>query len=105
MKIFFVTLLFSVSSYAENLTFFNDAGGYLGLDYTNDISPQCIPDFDRDWVYNRITSNMGLWANIGCYKDVCVDMQYTHHSCVFNNDRNVYDSVGFHAKWYFWRRK
>ena len=81
----------------------NDAGVYLGLDYTKDHSPQCIGDsFD-----NRGTSNLGAWWNIWQSKDenLRISARYTHHSCYLGEDDNTYDAIGVQVEWELWKRK
>ena len=84
-------------------SWFNDAGVYIGVDYTRKISPQCEPD----GVDNRGTSNLGAWFNIWQDKTgtLRINSNYTHHSCYLGEDRNGYDGLGVQVEWKLWRRK
>ena len=83
-------------------TYFNDASVYFGLDHTKNISPQCMDD----GADNRTTSNLGLRGNVYRSDDqrFFVNGKYTHHSCAFNEDRNVYDALGAELEYKFWER-
>lgn len=65
---------------------------YIGLDHTSNLSPQCEPGGNND----KWTSHGGFRANIIQTSDqvVAFNVKYTHHSCAFNEDRNLYDGVG-----------
>ena len=84
-------------------SWFNDAGVYIGVDYTRKISPQCEPD----GVDSRGTSNLGAWFNIWQDKTgtLRINSNYTHHSCYLGEDRNGYDGLGVQVEWKLWRRK
>lgn len=82
---------------------FDDAGVYVGLDYTNGSSPQCSEAIFED----RGTSNLGAWMNIWKSKNdiFSVDAKYTHHSCYLGKDENIYDAAGIQIEWKVWKRK
>ena len=84
-------------------SWFNDAGVYMGLDYTKKPSPQCV----EDSVDNRGTSNLGFKANIwqSESKLIRVNSKYTHHSCFIGKDRNGYDGFGVEVEWKLWSKK
>jgi hypothetical protein len=86
----------------KNGTWFNDAGVYIGLDYTRKLSPQC----DAGGVDDRGTSNMGAFANLWQSKDktLRVNSRYTHHSCFIGSDNRGYDGVGVQVEWFLWKR-
>lgn len=83
-------------------TFFNDASVFVGLDYTNKLSPQC----ERNSVDDRGTSNLGarlnLWESES--RAVRVNSKYTHHSCALGADDKQYDAVGVELEWKVWAR-
>lgn len=82
--------------------FLNNAYVFAGIDYTKNLSPQCVQGTTQD----HLTSNMGmginLWQSIS-YR-VHVDLQWTHHSCVVGVDRNSYDGLGIRTTLYPWVR-
>jgi len=84
-------------------TWFNDAGVYMGLDYTRKPSPQCRPES----VDNRGTSNLGFKGNIwqSRSENIRVNAKYTHHSCFIGKDRNGYDGFGIEVEWKLFSRK
>lgn len=88
----------------ENGTWFNDAGVYIGLDYTKKRSPMCEANDPTD---NRGTSNMGAWGNLWQSKDksLRVNSRYTHHSCFIGEDAKGYDGLGVQVEWKLWKRK
>ena len=88
----------------SDMTYFNDAGVYLGVDYTRKPSPQCERDDPTD---NRGTSNLGAWMNIAqsADKTLRVNAQYTHHSCYLGEDDKSYDGFGVRVEWWLWKRK
>lgn len=83
-------------------SFLNNAYVFAGIDYTRNVSPQCVPGSIRD----HLTSNMGMGIGVWQSTDriVNVDLQWTHHSCVLGIDRNSYDGIGIRATWYTWVR-
>lgn len=87
----------------ENGTWFNDAGVYIGLEYTKDQSPQC----EDNSLDERGTSNLGLWGNVWQSRDetLRVNARYTHHSCFLGPDDANYDAGGVQLEWYLWKRK
>lgn len=86
-----------------NATWFNDAGVYLGLDYTRGQSPQCKEGGSDE----RGTSNLGVKGNIwqSASKNIRVNAKYTHHSCFIGSDQNSYDGLGVELEWTVFRRK
>ena len=82
--------------------FLNNAYVFAGIDYTRNVSPQCVPTTTQD----HLTSNMGMGVNLweSPSKRVKMDMQWTHHSCVLGVDRNSYDGAGIRVTWYPWVR-
>lgn len=73
---------------------------YLGIDHALKQSPQC----ERDGPDDKWTSNGGLRVNVFQSGDrrFEVNGKYTHHSCAFNVDRNLYDAVGVEATYRLW---
>lgn len=73
---------------------------YLGVDHPFRQSPQCVADGPND----KLTSNGGFRANIYQSADERFEFnsKYTHHSCAFNSDRNLYDAVGFELTYRLW---
>ena len=74
---------------------------YLGMDYPmfGRVSPQC----EEDGVNDKWTSNGGGRANIFVYRKIWhLNLKYTHHSCGFNEDRNLYDAGGFETAIRIW---
>ena len=47
----------------------------------------------------EISSNAGLRQALYKNDGIKVGIQYTHHSCAFLRDKNVYDAVGFGVSW------
>lgn len=82
--------------------FLNNAYVFAGIDYTRKVSPQCVAGSQND----RMTSNIGFGVNMwqSPSKNVFLDLQYTHHSCVIGVDRNSYDGMGIKATWIPWSR-
>ncbi len=83
-------------------TWFAYGEGYVGLDHTKHTSPQCVGGSN-----DKVTSNGGIRINIYQSYDERFEFnsKYTHHSCAFAIDRNVYDAVGFEVTYKFWSRK
>lgn len=54
---------------------------------------------------NKITSNGGIRMYFAEYGRLSLVSQYTHHSCAFNSDRNLYDAAGVEVIWYFFDRR
>lgn len=73
---------------------------YLGVDYTQKLSPQCYAGGPND----RVTSNGGLRANIYQSADQRFEFntKYTHHSCAFSPDRERYDALGVELTYRIW---
>ena len=83
-------------------SFLNNAYVFAGIDYTKNLSPQCVKGSLRD----HLTSNMGMGVNLwkSPSERVQMDLQWTHHSCVLGVDRNSYDGAGIRVTWYPWVR-
>jgi len=81
---------------------FNYQYVYLGIDSTLAKSPQCI----KNNVDEHGTSNLGAGANLwrDNSKNVHVNFEYTHHSCVIAVDEDIYDAFGVKAVWFFNRK-
>lgn len=97
-----VLWLLPSSANAQSGTWLNDAGVFIGLDYTRKQSPQCeVSDID-----DRGTSNLGARLNIwqSASKNVRLNTKYTHHSCALGVDRNGYDALGVELEWTLWKR-
>lgn len=79
--------------------FFTDASLFMGLDHTKKLSPQCV----AGGIDDRTTSNVGARLNVweSPSTDVRLNLQYTHHSCALNVDRNGYDALGIQVEWRF----
>lgn len=72
---------------------------FLGVDYPfNRTSPQCEPDGPSD----KWTSNGGVRVVIAEYDRLSFGGKYTHHSCAFNEDRELYDALGAEAILRLW---
>lgn len=89
-------------SATTEMTYFNDAKAYVGLESTLDPSHMCVkssPD-------NKVTSNMGLKLNLAESKDrrFRTNFKYTHHSCAFGSDTLSYDAFGLEGEWTLWSR-
>lgn len=74
---------------------------FLGVDYTVKDSPQC---FIADGPNSHATSNGGIRVNIfqSADKRFEFNSKYTHHSCAFNSDRELYDAVGVELSYRLW---
>lgn len=82
-------------------TFFNEAKVYSGIDHTmQKSSPQC----HSGGLDAKSTSNLGLKLNLFETTDskFKTNVKYTHHSCAFNKDQNLYDAVGVEVEYIFW---
>lgn len=101
----FVSLLIAPSR-AEaarlDLEWFAFGEVYLGVEapFTRGASPQCMDDGPDD----KLTSNGGLRANIVQTPGsrFQLNAKYTHHSCAFNPDQNLYDAAGIEAVYRLW---
>ena len=105
-----LSLAFCSEAHADDKrwTWFNYSYIYLGVDYPmlNRVSPQC----ENDGIDNKTTSNGGATLNIirtpRFYRNIMdINAKYTHHSCAFNSDRNLYDAAGVEVIWYFFDRR
>lgn len=85
---------------AQEVRWFDRAELFIGADIPmkGRDSPQCKPEGPD----NKITSNGGIRVYVAEYGRLSLVSQYTHHSCAFNADRNLYDAVGVHAVWRIW---
>jgi hypothetical protein len=81
----------------KDLTYLNYAEVYIGMDYTNKLSPQCHEGEYSD----RLTSNGGAKLNLIRTESRRVEFNtiYTHHSCAYNRDREQYDAIGMQLTW------
>lgn len=62
----------------------------LGVQDTfKDASPQCTPEGN---ISETLTSNIAFRAKMFQFDRVEMLMMRTHHSCVFNQDRNTFDA-------------
>ena len=68
---------------------------YLGIDYPRNQSAVCVEQGTNE----KLTSNGGIRQNMFTTDDDLFqfNIKYTHHSCAFNGDRNVYDAIGAEA--------
>lgn len=78
----------------------NGASGYVGLERTKSLSPQC-EDTGPD---SHITSNLGMRYHAYESKDGKFkgNGKYTHHSCAFSPDDKSYDAVGMELEYKLW---
>lgn len=65
-------------------------------------------DFPKDTPFcdgggNEINSNAGIRQMFYKKGPVALTAHYTHHSCAFLKDKNVYDAVGFGIEWHIGR--
>lgn len=82
--------------------FLNNAYVFAGIDYTKNLSPQCVQGTTQDHLTSNMGMGVGLWQSPS--KRVQMDLQWTHHSCVLGVDRNSYDGAGIRVTWYPWVR-
>jgi hypothetical protein len=75
---------------------------FIGLDSTLHGGVVCYSD-----ATNRAEANLG--AGIPLYGALAWQIagQWTHHSCAFDEDRQVYDGFGIQLRWYptQWRKE
>lgn len=100
-----LALLLTPSAKADgfkDLTYLNYAEVYIGMDYTNKLSPQC----HKGQYSDRLTSNGGFRLNLIQTESrrVEVNTTYIHHSCAYNRDREQYDAVGLQMTWKLFSR-
>jgi hypothetical protein len=83
-------------------TWVNDASVFVGIDYTNKLSPSC----QSNTVDDRGTSNLGARLNLWQSNSLGmrVNSKYTHHSCVLGADDRQYDALGIELDWKVWER-
>jgi hypothetical protein len=77
---------------------------YAGIDYAGSGNPIC-GDTENGNHYgdnDALTSNMGVKYVIPVSKLVNITTQYTHHSCVHNDDATLYDAVGIIGEVKLW---
>lgn len=96
----FVALVSTALAEEKKIEWFPTAELFIGVDYPmlGRISPQCVPEGPD----NKITSHGGFRGTIARRGRVSLVGQLTHHSCGFNEDRNLYDAAGLHAVWKLW---
>lgn len=84
----------------KDLTYFNYAEIFVGMDHTKKLSPMCHTGEHSD----RLTSNGGIKLNLvsTMSQRVEVNTLYTHHSCAYNRDREQYDAFGVQVVWKLW---
>tara|TARA_R110002153_G_scaffold252016_1_gene409685 strand:- start:1556 stop:2020 length:465 start_codon:yes stop_codon:yes gene_type:complete len=102
-SIFFVAVGYISGCSTSSGTYLNSATVYSGIDYSLvRPSPQCT----SEGVDDRSTSNLGLKVNLFTSTDrkYKTNLKYTHHSCAFNPDQNLYDAVGIEFEYGFWER-
>lgn len=73
---------------------------FLGIDHPMSQSPQC----ERGGPDDKWTSNGGLRVNVYQSDDHRFELngKYTHHSCAFGTDRNLYDALGLEVTYRLW---
>lgn len=91
--LFVVSLFFSPDARAVEPPYV-----YLGLEY--DRGSYCRSD-----AINPLAANLGFGINLYQYKALDINLQYTHHSCAFDQDINQYNAFGIQFKWYPWLSK
>jgi len=94
VKALFVFLIVGLISFLAGCSVF------AGIDYTEKVSPQCM----LGGLDDRATSNLGFRGMI--YQDdrLTVSAKYTHHSCAWSTDQNVYDGVGIELEYWIIQR-
>ena len=97
---FGVILVLATACNPAHADWFEYGEVYIGLDRTNEVSPQCLQDGPDD----KMTSNGGIRANVYQSDDkrFSLNGKYTHHSCAFNPDRNTYDGAGIEIVYRLW---
>lgn len=90
-------LMASCQSFGAGFKYFDYTIAYLGVDYTYEVSHQCQKGGTND----HLTSNMGFRQHLIGKGDLNIVFNYTHHSCVINSDRLMYDGAGFQLEWKF----
>jgi hypothetical protein len=102
-SLFFAAVGYISGCSTSSGTYLNSATVYSGIDYSvARPSPQCT----SEGVDDRSTSNLGLKVNLFSTTDgkSKTNLKYTHHSCAFNPDQNLYDAVGIEFEYEFWNR-
>jgi signal transduction histidine kinase len=89
-----VTLVYSSTSNAQ-VRILDSTTIFAGLESTFKTSPMCY----SDGVDDKLTSNLGVRQHVVGYKDINLNLQYTHHSCAINRDSKAYDAVGVQIEW------
>ena len=89
-----VTLAYSSTAKAE-VRFLEETSIFAGLESTLKTSPMCY----SDGVDDKLTSNLGIRQHLVGYKDINLNLQYTHHSCAVNRDSKAYDAFGVQVEW------
>lgn len=75
---------------------------FVGIDNASVTSPQCF----KEGINNKLTSNLGAKLNLYTTEDnkMKTNLKYTHHSCVYNRDRNLYDAFGLELEYQLFNR-
>lgn len=68
---------------------------FLGLDSVMHDGIVCYSD-----AVNKAEANLGAGIPLLSGKAWEINAQYTHHSCAFDDDRQVYDGFGVQLRWY-----
>lgn len=68
---------------------------YLGLDAVMHGGITCYSD-----ATNKAEANLGFGTNLYARRSWEINAQYSHHSCGFDEDRQIYDGVGLQLRWY-----
>lgn len=63
-----------------------DVTGSLGI---------CAPYSTNKW-----SANVGAAQPIFSWPSGSLNLQWTHHSCAFDDDWDIYDGVGINMRWY-----
>ena len=95
-------LLASISSYVS-AGWFEYGEVYLGVDRTLSHTGTCDEGENSD----RMTSNGGLVGNLYRSDDKRFSWngKLTHHSCISNGDRFIYDAAGFEFRFRGWDKR
>lgn len=97
-----LAIIISLIGGCSNVTYFNYASMYAGLEQTKNQSPMCM----RGGVDDKTTSNLGFKGNLveTLDKRGSANLKYTHHSCAFSEDDISYDAIGVEAEYKFYVR-
>jgi hypothetical protein len=90
MKLIIIILTLLLAGCSGNAYLFS------GFDYAGSANPIC-GDYENGNNYGKndaLTSNLGAKYVVPVNDRVNIIGQYTHHSCVNNNDKALYDGFG-----------